>query len=143
MKAVENLNFFHKDKYHKRFLRLEFGREHCNFFESEKKSKPQRSHKISDLISCSIINEEEVKEKLEEREGKRSQSFFRRVMHDEIKRCSWNFAFSLAFHDKEYELYAATRNDREQWIKILGTIAEMNRQGVDLTDTNPLEYIKE
>lgn len=43
--------------------------------------------------------------------------------------------------DKEYELYAATRKDREQWVKVLGTIAEMNRQGIELE--NPFEYIKE
>ena len=48
-------------------------------------------------------------------------------MHEEIKRCSWNFAFKLQFEEKEYELYAATRSDRDQWVKILGTVAEMNR----------------
>ena len=54
-----------------------------------------------------------MKEKVDEREEKRSRSFFRRVLHKEMKQCSWNFAFRLAFTDKEYELYAPTRKDRE------------------------------
>ena len=74
-----------------------------------------------------LARKEELKQKLDDREGKRSKSFFRRVMHEEIKRCSWNFAFKLQFEEKEYELYAATRSDRDQWVKILGTVAEMNR----------------
>ena len=86
-----------------------------------------------------MLNEEEVKEKIDEREEKRSRSFFRRVMHKEMQHCSWNFAFKLGFVDKEYELYAPTRKDREQWVKVLGTLAEMNRQGIELE--NPFGYI--
>ena len=51
----------------------------------------------------------------------------RRRMTSEIGSCQWNFPFLMAFEDKEYELYAPTRNDREQWVHILSTIAEMNR----------------
>lgn len=113
------------------------------FFESDSKSKPQRIHKAQNLVSCHAIEEEEVKEKIEEREGKRSRSFFRIVRKSEAKRCSWNFAFVLKFDEKKYELYAATRADRDIWVKILGTIAIMNAHGVQLTEMTPHEYIKD
>ena len=29
------------------------------------------------------------------------------------------------------------------WVKILGTIAEINRQGLSLQDQNPIDYMKE
>ena len=61
-------------------------------------------------------------------------------MQAEITRCSWNFGFKLIFADKQYELYAATKKDRDQWIKVLGTLAEMNRQNVQLE--NPFDYLK-
>jgi hypothetical protein len=64
-------------------------------------------------------------------------------MKEEITRCSWNFPFKLTFTDKEYELYAPSRSDREKWIHILGTIAEMNNRGVKLESMTPFDYIGE
>ena len=45
MKAVENVSFFNKDKYHKRFFKLEFGDFDCHFYESQQKDKAYRSHR--------------------------------------------------------------------------------------------------
>ena len=81
-------------------------------------------------------------EKLQGRERKRSKSILRRNNH-ELKRCSWNFPFKLEFKERTYELYAPTRGDRDQWILMLGTIAEMNSQGVKLESTTPFEYLAE
>jgi len=64
-------------------------------------------------------------------------------MTQELTRCSWNFPFKLIFKEKEYELYAPSRGDREKWIYILGTIAEMNNQGVKLESMTPFDYISE
>lgn len=141
MKAIKHVSFFHKDKYHKRFFKLEFGEQHCHFLESEDAKKVHQSYLQEELLSCELLDDEQVKEILDEREEKRSRSFFRRVLHKETQQCSWNFAFRLVFADKEYELYAATRKDREQWVKVLGTIAEMNRQCAELG--SPFEYQQE
>ena len=40
-------------------------------------------------------------------------------------------------------MYAPTRNDREQWVKILSTIAEMNQNGIRLAGTTPFDYIRQ
>lgn len=64
-------------------------------------------------------------------------------MTSEVGQCQWNFPFHLAFADKEYELYAPTRTDRDEWIHILSTLAEMNRQGVKLESMSPFDYIRE
>ena len=53
------------------------------------------------------------------------------------------FPFMMRFTDKEYELYAPTRADRDQWVKILSTIAEMNTQGINIEFTNPFDYLRE
>ena len=46
MKAVENVSFFNKDKYHKRFFKLEFGEFDCHFYESQQNDKKAyRSHR--------------------------------------------------------------------------------------------------
>ena len=63
-------------------------------------------------------------------------------MFKDSKQCSWNFAFILTFRDKAYELYAPTRADRDHWVKILKTIAEMNTK-LRLDTRNPIEYLKE
>ena len=49
----------------------------------------------------------------------------------------------MKFADKEYELYAPTRADRDQWIQLLKIIAEMNRQGIKLDSTTPLDYLRD
>ena len=49
----------------------------------------------------------------------------------------------VKFGDKEYEFYAPTRADRDQWVQILKIIAEMNRQGIKLDSTTPLDYLRD
>ena len=111
-KAIENLGLFHKSEYHRKYFMLEFGQPYCYYYKSKKDSAHQKSYFQSDIISCAIMDESEVSEKLQERERKRSKSFLR-GKNQELKRCSWNFPFKLAFKDREYELYAPTRADRE------------------------------
>ena len=79
------------------------------------------------------------------------------MFHKEEKQCGWNFAFYLKFRDETekgdgnggeagvhtYELYAPTRADRAQWIRVFKTISEMNKEGVNLVSMSPLEYLKE
>ena len=36
MKAIDNISFFHKGQYHKRYFVLEFGQPFCYFFEKKK-----------------------------------------------------------------------------------------------------------
>ena len=69
------------------------------------------------------MDDEEVNELVEGREKKRSSSFIRRAFKSSAKRCKWNFGFVLVFTDRQYELYSATRNDREQWVRVLSAIA--------------------
>ena len=49
----------------------------------------------------------------------------------------------LRFPDKEYELYSPTRNDREQWVHLLSTIAQMNREGVKSEVLTPFQWLRE
>ena len=64
-------------------------------------------------------------------------------MTAEVGQCQWNFPFLLVFADKEYELYAPTRADRDEWVQKLSTFGEMNRQGVKLESMTPFDYIRE
>ena len=119
---------------------LEFGQPYCYFYEKKRDTSFHRSHKQVSLIGCSVLEEREVESRVQEKEDKRSKSLLRRITHKSISRCSWNFPFTLSFTDNEYELYAPTRSDRDKWILILSTIAEMNRQGVKLESMTPSEF---
>ena len=57
--------------------------------------------------------------------------------------CKWNFGFSLEFPEKTYELYAPNRKEREKWVEVLGTIAEMNAKSIELETMSPFEYMQE
>ena len=57
--------------------------------------------------------------------------------------CKWNFGFSLQFPEKTYELYAPTRKEREKWVEVLSTIAEMNAKSINLNSLSPFEYLRE
>ena len=84
----------------------------------------------------------EVQAKVDERERRRSASFIRRRQEPE-RHCGWNFAFSLEFSDRTYELYAPTRADRDEWVRILGAVAEMNKTGVDVSGVSPHDFLLE
>ena len=95
MKAIDNISLFHSDKYHERLLLVEFGQPYVYFYEHPEDESFHRSHKQTDLVSCTVIEDAEVDRRIQEKEGKRSRSLLRRVMQDELKRCKWNFPFSL------------------------------------------------
>ena len=59
-------------------------------------------------------------------EQKRSSSLLRRMVTKQSQGCSWNFAFELELSDRSLELYAPTRIDREKWVNLFQTVAEMN-----------------
>jgi hypothetical protein len=42
--------------------------------------------------------------------------------------CSHDYGFLLETVTKNYEFYAATRSDREEWLKILGLAVNKTRQ---------------
>ena len=142
MKAIENMSLFQRGDYHRRFFKLEFGQAECFFYENHNSSKVHKRHRQTDIIQCFALEDDEINAKVEEREEKRSSSFMKRKLRNQSKRCSWNFAFTLTFIDKEYELYAATRTDRDHWVKILNTIAEINREGIKNEGCNVLEYLR-
>ena len=143
MKAIEKLSVVHSAKYHKRFFMLEFGEPYCYWYEGPGSEISHNSHKQTDIIGCRILDDREVNDRMAERENKRSKSMLRRVLQDSVKKCAWNFAFILSFTDKEYELYAPTRSDRDQWIHVLQTIAEMNKTMIKTDFTSPFEWIKD
>ena len=59
-----------------------------------------------------------------------------------LKMCKWNFGFALEFPEKTYELYAPTRKDRQKWVEILSTIAEMNKESYKLNSMSIFDYMK-
>lgn len=143
MKAIESVSLFHMEKYHKKFFMMEFSQPYCYFYDDETTDSFSRAHKQTDLVSCRAIDDSEVSDLLAEREKKRSSSFFRRALQEKVVRCSWNFPFVIEFPDKQYECYAPTRNDRDEWVHVLSTIGEMNRLGVRLEDHSPFEWLRE
>ena len=84
-----------------------------------------KSHKQAELISCTLLTEQDIAEKIEERKRRKSKSLLRK-MSGKITTCKWNFGFSVEFPEKTYELYAPTRKERDKWVEVLGAIAEMN-----------------
>ena len=133
-KAIENKSVFHRTDYHKKYMKLEFSSPNFYFYEEVGSGIPSRTYLQADIISCEILDDAEIEQKVTDREEKRSKSLLRRMTSKSAKRCKWNFAFQLKVVEgdlttdtKEYELYAPTRNDRAQWVKILSIIAEMNR----------------
>ena len=137
------MGLFHSQGYHKRYFVLEFGQPYCYFYEKKGKEKHYKAHLQTSLRSAAIMEDAEVAENRQRRENERSKSLLKRLMRDEVGRCNWNFPFNVSFEEKTYELYAPTRADREQWVHILGAIAEMNQEGVKLEGMTPFDYIKE
>ena len=125
MKAVENLGFFNSDQYHKRYFVIEFGQPQCHLYEQKNEKTALRSHNQIDIIHAKSLNDAELDEKLRVRGVKRNKGLFKRGT---IARCSWNFPFTVTFNEKEYELYAPNKQERDQWVNILGAIAEMNKK---------------
>ena len=142
MKAVENIGFFNSDIYHKRFFIMNYGQPFCYFYEKKTDNHHHKSHLQSELLSCDILHNEVIHQRLQEREDQRKKSILRKVMKDKIKTCQWNFAFQITFKDKTYELYAPTRKDREQWVEAFQTIAEMNKKGIKLQTMKPFDYVR-
>lgn len=139
MKAVENLGMFNSAQYHKRIFSLEYGQQYCYFFEKKGQTTSNKFHLQADLLSVRAISDDELSERIEQRESRRTKS----LLSKKVAKCSWNFPFSLKFTDRIYELYAPTRNDRDKWLKILGAIAEMNKNSIDLELMTPFEYLQE
>ena len=147
-KAIEKVSFWnHEQPYHERGFALDFGQEHCYFYlYAANDPSPYRMHKQSDLVKCVVLDEELVELQYEERENKRSRSFLGRHLSSKTERCNWTFAWQLVFHGtngRAYELYSPTRQERDQWVKVLGAIAEINQSGLNLQYVNPLNFIKE
>lgn len=70
------------------------------------------------------------------------------MFHKKETQCGWNFAFYIKFKDDKelevtYELYAPTRADRAEWLRIFGAIVAMNKVGADLVSMTPITYLRE
>ena len=115
MKAIQNVGFFNAGEYNKRYIQLQFGAQgEVQFYEGvPEKNVAYISHNFSELVRCRELDENDIKAKVEERKAKRSKSVFSKIAHGKIKQCSWNFGFILTFKQKQYELYAPTRSDRD------------------------------
>ena len=54
--------------------------------------------------------------------------------------CQWNYMFNLEMADRNMELYAPTRQDRDAWVRVLNLIIEMNREGITTESMSPFVY---
>lgn len=66
-----------------------------------------------------------------------------RITSGPQKDCSWLFEFTIVTTERQYELHAPTRDDRDHWIKIFKIIVKMNKKGLNTRDTNPLKFDKQ
>ena len=48
--------------------------------------------------------------------------------------------FNLEMADRNMELYAPTRQDRDAWVRVLNLIIEMNREGITTESMSPFVY---
>ena len=144
MKAIENVGIFNGGGYHTRFLKLEFSQPLCFFYEEKDDDRCQRSHKLVDLFDCHVIDDVDIWQRIAQRDEKRSSSWLRRQLTSTIQRCPWNFPFILSFKEKEYELYAASRADRDKIVQVLAAIGQMNAQGIEANKhLTPMEWLEE
>ena len=60
MKAIDNISLFHSEKYHERYFMLEYGQPYCYFYESKTEETFHRTHRQTELISCSVIEDSEI-----------------------------------------------------------------------------------
>ena len=73
--------------------------------------------KLSELIRCRELDDNDIEAKVEQRGNKRSRSVLAKFAHGKSQRCKWNFGFTLTFTQKQFELYSPTRTDRDSWVK--------------------------
>ena len=57
---------------------------------------------------------------------------------DDEETCAWNFNFILELSDRNMELFAPTRQDREKWVMIFNLIIEMNEKLISTKLMSPL-----
>ena len=53
---------------------------------------------------------------------------------------TWPYSFTLKYTDRSMKLYTRTRDEFQQWLRILGLFVSMNRNGIDLCSMNPIVY---
>ena len=104
MKAVENIGVFNTKEFHKRYIRLTLSdQSELSFYDkppTDIHQMPYRSHKLSELVRCRVMDDNDMKTKVDERHAKRSKSVFSVFAHGQSKPCKWNFAFIVTFKEK-------------------------------------------
>ena len=135
---------WHRTDFHQRYFKVEFGSPFCFFFEHKEMLQWHKSHRQSDIRACKALSEAEIQERVEEKKPffkrSNSRSLLRKLVN--VTYCKWNFGFVLEFAEREYELYAPTRKERDKWVEVLGAVAEMNLKSIGLNTMSPLEYLK-
>ena len=143
MKVINNKGALHSQSYHMRTYKFAFEFDTLLQFDNRQAVNPTKSYKLSEIRSCTIIDEQEVQERVKSRERSRSKSLLKRMTTSKEKLCPWNFGFDLEFVELTLELYSPTRDERLRWIKLFETIAEMNKKMISTRDQNPFKYMKE
>ena len=59
---------------------------------------------------------------------------------DEV--CIWNYGFSLETVERNMELFAPTRKDREKWTHLFDLIVDMNQNNIGTASMSPFVYEK-
>ena len=71
----------------------------------------------------------------------RSRSLLEKIGRKGVdETCQWNYMFVLEMADRNMELYAPTRQDRDAWVRVLSLIIEMNREGITTEEMSPFVY---
>ena len=141
MKRIENRKIYHNSNFHKRFFDIKFEREliliRCNADDDDVHKKIM----LKSIVGCNVHNEGEVYNSNSSRNLPRSRSLLTRLGRkgdDEV--CQWNYNFVLETIERNMELYAPTRKDRDNWVRMFKLIIDMNKQQIGTSTMSPFVY---
>ena len=140
MKRIENRKIYHTSNFHKRYFDFRFDQ---GLIFVKKSASDDSIHK--EIATCSIrscVINNEGNEALDAKSSSltRGGSLLAKFRKEDSELCPWNFSFILELNDRNMELFAPTRIDRDKWYQIFRTIAEMNNDIVSTIQVNPFEY---
>lgn len=156
LKDIESkkLILHHNQSFHLRFFRIVFhsGRM-C--IKEDRMDRKMRSFALNELSSVCVLNNqtEQILEQsdLEYRsknyKNSKKQMILRKeeiiekfAVDESQKEPSWPYCLKLQFEKRKFQLYAVSRNEMEQWLRIFKLIVKMNLLKVNLADSNPFVF---
>ena len=140
-KEVESRRFKHNQTRHLRYFRILFSTGKLNI-KFDKEAKKMRSLLLKDMYKLQIGEISTEDKRSRETSGNKMLSWdeirnSEYMLNDVSKGVDWLFSFEIFFPDRSFLLYARTRFEFEEWIRVFKIVSQMNKIDCSMLDQNP------